>query len=213
MKFMKIFSIYLFVLRSWSDDNNNSNNSNNHQTTYNLLCGPTTANSQFEQNHFDTLNQSTNFNVADTNNSLLTMPMHQNMHQHTHAPHYHAQHNGNHVYYNWQVGNIVFLYYYFILIWSMKWHRLIYSILVVTNYSKWFFHFEFYIFNACACAFANLLASFIVYDSKKNENKNRIWHFIINGQGCKKEYLMRTVFVCTFVLFVLHSFGRNLRYE
>ncbi|XP_031631338.1 dendritic arbor reduction protein 1 [Contarinia nasturtii] len=85
-----------------SDDNNNSNNNNNHQSTYNLLCGPTTSNSHFEQSHFETLNQSTNFNVAESNNSLLTMPMHQNMHPHTHTPHYHVQHNGNHVYYNWQ---------------------------------------------------------------------------------------------------------------
>ncbi|XP_055324472.1 dendritic arbor reduction protein 1 [Sitodiplosis mosellana] len=103
-------SIYLNGIISnslGSDDNNNSNNNNNHQSTYNLLCGPTTSNSHFEQSHFDnTLNQNANFNVAESNNSLLAMPMHQNMHQHTHTPHYHVQHNGNHVYYNWQETQI-----------------------------------------------------------------------------------------------------------
>lgn len=64
-----------------------------------------TGNSHFDQSHFDALNQTTNFNVAESNNSLLTMQMHQNIHPHPHASHYHVQHNGNHVYYNWQVSN------------------------------------------------------------------------------------------------------------
>lgn len=59
----------------------------------------------FEQSHFDGMNQTTNFNINDTNNGLLSMQMHQNIHSHAHPhSHYHPQHNGNHMYYNWQVS-------------------------------------------------------------------------------------------------------------
>lgn len=117
---MKTFFFFLNSFNSQSDDNNNSNNNNNHQSTYNLLCGPTTSNSHFEQSHFDnTLNQSTNFNVSESNNSLMAMPMHQNMHPHTHTPHYHVQHNGNHVYYNWQVSTFYLLLFFDIFIFNL----------------------------------------------------------------------------------------------
>lgn len=58
------------------------------------------------------------------------MQMHQNMHPHAHTPHYHAQHNGNHVYYNFQVSTSLII-------------RLLVFILIPYHYaerSSLFFH-------------------------------------------------------------------------